>query len=147
MSIEIAIGLPAYNTAEEVYAAKPWLQAGSVVADGGYWRGVDSRDGASGIVGRLGDQALAQLAGNGFTTGNQGFSLFDQTKQGDYYGPIETSSPVDASLLGGGLVPLPGFGALGNGKYNWLLWALVAAGLVLILSKAPPASPLRLARR
>src|SRR3546814_10113777 len=50
------------------------------------------------------------------------------SKQGDNYDGTG-SAPVDASLFGGGLVPLPGFGIFGNGKYNWLLWALIAAGL------------------
>src|SRR3546814_15826834 len=55
------------------------------------------------------------------------------SKQGDNYDGTG-SAPVDASLFGGGLVPLPGFGIFGNGKYNWLLWALIAAGLLLVVS-------------
>lgn len=146
MSIEIAIGLPTYATADEAYAAKPYLLPGSVYRDGAYWRGVDARDGTAGIVGQVSSDVLMQEAGNGFTNGNAGFAGFGSTKQGELYGDTSggdtgNQSAVSASLFGGGLVPLPGLGVFGNGKYNWVLWGLVAAAVLLIATSKGGKAP------
>lgn len=140
MSIEIAIGIPSYGSEAEVYAAKPYLLAGSVYRDGAYWRGVDARDNTVGIVGQVSAELLQQDAGNGFTAGNTGFANFGLTKQGDLYGDTSGgdtgNSPASASLFGGGLIPLPGLGIFGDGKYNWWLWGLVAVAVVLVATSS-----------
>lgn len=133
MAIDLGtVTLPAYKSEAEVYAAKPWLKAGSVTRNGTYWQGTDE-DGFTGLVGRMDDSILHE-AGGGYRGTNTGLSNFMLSKTGEFY-ESDGAAPVDASLFGGGLVPLPGLGILGNGKYNWLLWALLGLGLVLVLSK------------
>jgi hypothetical protein len=133
MALEIYVTIPTYKTEAEVYAAKPWLQAGSVHREGGYWVGTDGTDGQIGAVGRVDQQILlAEAQGVTQSTGLVNFGL---AKSGSNYdGDGAGNSPAQASLFGGGLFPLPGLGALGSGKYGWLLWGLIALGAVLILS-------------
>lgn len=135
---EIGIGLRVYRTADEVRAAKPWLIPESITQIDGYWVGTDASDGMTGAVGVLPKEEaiIGVLNGQavhapGWGSGT-GLDNFAQTKQGENY---DGSSPVSASLFGGGLIPLPGFGALGSGRNGWLLWALLIGGAVLLLSK------------
>ncbi|WP_341894316.1 hypothetical protein [Ferrovibrio terrae] len=128
-AVDIGIGAPRYNSEAEVLTAKPWLQ--NVRSDDGRrWIAYDPETGQTVIAGLLGDLVLAQRAAAGASGGLAGFGL---TKQGEYYDA--SGNLISASVFGGGLLPLPGLGALGSGKYKWLIWALVAAGVVLIVSK------------
>lgn len=134
MAIDLGtVTLPAYKSEAEVYAAKPWLKAGSVTRNGTYWQGTDE-DGFTGLVGRL-DASILHEAGGGYRGTNTGLSDFMLTKTGEFY-DSDGSAAMDASLFGGGLIPLPGLGAIGSGKYGWLLWALIAAGALLLITGA-----------
>lgn len=122
--LDLIISGAEYATADQVYAAKPWLRAGSVVRSGSVWEAVDEDSGERVIAGRVPAAVLRAEASNpSFAESVTGF--MNDTSLGDDL----------INIKGSGLFPGPGLGLLGDGKFPWWIWAIAIGAVIVVVSR------------